>query len=187
MKSFFDDAASAFICIFGVALTWVLFFKLNMMFFSHFESSKFINWVFIPAGIRLIAVLLFGFYGVIGLFIGAMMTSHYVGIGFDTAIMVSLISGINPYLSITATKYCLKVDALMRGMDAKQLLTLSFFAALFNGLSHNLYFHLFMGKGSIADCINMFIGDLIGSLIVLFSFSLLIKWLRKSIKPQTQP
>ncbi|NBV76543.1 MAG: hypothetical protein EBR59_11455 [Methylococcaceae bacterium] len=187
MKLFLDDAVNAFICIFGVAIAWVLLFKLNMVAFSYFETSKFINWVFIPAGVRLISVLLFGLYGVIGLFFGALATSYHVGIDTDTAIAVSLISVINPYLAINLTKYCLKIDELMQGLKAKQLLTISFFAALFNGLTHNLYFHAHMGAGSLADFMNMFIGDFIGSLIILYTFSFLIKWLRRSIKPQTQP
>ncbi len=186
MKQFLDDAINAFICILGVAIAWVLLFKLNMVAFSYFETSKFINWVFIPAGVRLISVLLFGLYGVIGLFFRAIATSYEVGIDAETAVTVSLISAINPYLAINITKYFLKVDALMQGLNAKQLLAISFFAAIFNGLSHNLYFHAQMGTGSLADCMNMFIGDFIGSLIILYTFSFFIKWLRKSIKPQTQ-
>ena len=186
MKQFLDDAINAFICIIGVAAMWVLLFKLNMVAFSYFETSKFISWVFIPAGVRLISVLLFGFYGVIGLFLGAIMTSYQVGIDADTAVAVSLISAFNPYLAINVTKYCLKIDALMQGLSAKQLMTISFFAALFSGLTHNLYFHIHMGTGSVADFMNMFIGDFIGSLIILFAFSFLIKWLRRSIKLQTQ-
>ena len=184
MKQFLDDAVNAFICIFGVAATWVLLFKLNMVVFSYFETSKFINWVFIPAGVRLISVLLFGLYGVIGLFFGALITSYHVGIDSDTAIAVSLISSINPYLAINLAKYCLRVNKLMQGLNAKQLLTISFFAAIFNGLTHNIYFYAYMDRGTVADFMNMFIGDFIGSLIILYAFAFLIKWLRRPIKPE---
>lgn len=184
MKQLLDDAINTFICIFGVATAWVLLFRLNTAAFSHFETSKFINWVFIPAGVRLISVLLFGIYGVVGLFFGALMTSGQAGLNLDTAIAISLISAINPYLAVNLAKYCLKIDSLMQGLNAKQLLTISFFAALFNGLSHNLYFHLYIRESSILDCFNMFIGDFVGSLIVLYTFALLIKWLRRSVKLQ---
>ena len=184
MKQFLDDAINAFICIFGVATAWVLLFRLNTVAFSHLQTSKFINWVFIPAGVRLISVLLFGIYGVVGLFFGALMTGSQTGLEFNAIIAISLISAINPYLAVNLAKYCLKVDSLMQGLNAKQLLTISFFAALFNGLSHNLYFHLYIRESSILNCINMFIGDFVGSLIVLYTFALLIKWLRKSIKLQ---
>ena len=184
MKQFLDDAINAFICIFGVATAWVLLFRLNTVAFSHLETSKFINWVFIPAGVRLISVLLFGIYGVIGLFSGALITGSQAGLELDTMIAVSLISAINPYLAVNFAKYCLKIDSLMQGLNAKQLLTISFFAALFNGLSHNLYFHLYIRESSILNSINMFIGDFVGSLIVLYTFALLIKWLRRSVKLQ---
>lgn len=184
MKPFLDDARAAIICILGVSIAWAVLFRLNMTAFSHFETSRFINWVFIPAGVRLISVLLFGVYGVIGLFFGALTTSHLVGLDFNTAITVSLISAINPYLAINLTKYFLNVDSLMRGLKATQLLTISFFSALFNALSHNLYFYVYMGKASLKDCVNMFFGDFIGSLIILFAFAFLIKWLRNSVKIQ---
>ena len=184
MKQFLDDAINAFICIFGVATAWVLLFRLNAVAFSHFETSKFINWVFIPAGVRLISVLLFGLYGVVGLFVGALVTGSQAGLELDAIIAISLISAINSYLAINVTKYCLKVDKLMQGLNAKQLLTISLFASLFNGLSHNLYFHIYVEKSSILNCINMFVGDFVGSLIVLFTFAFLLKWLRKSVKLQ---
>lgn len=184
MKNLLDDAVNAFICIFGVATAWVLLFRLNTVIFSYFETSKFINWIFIPAGVRLISVLLFGLYGVAGLFVGALITGTQANLDANTIIAISLISAINPYLAINVTRYCLKVDKLMQGLNAKQLLTISFFAALFNGLSHNLYFHLYIKKSCILNFINMFVGDFIGSLIVLYTFALSIKWLRKSIKLQ---
>jgi hypothetical protein len=112
------------------------------------------------------------------------MTGSQTGLELNAIIAISLISAINPYLAVNLAKYCLKVDSLMQGLNAKQLLTISFFAALFNGLSHNLYFHLYIRESSILNCINMFIGDFVGSLIVLYTFALLIKWLRKSIKLQ---
>lgn len=182
MKQFLDDAVNAFICITGVALAWFLLFKLNTIAFSYFETSKLINWVFIPSGVRLIAVLLFDLYGVVGLFVGALMTGMQSGIELDAMIAMSLISAINPYLAIKVTKYCLKVDKLMQGLNARQLLTISFFAAVFNCLSHNLFFHLYIKESSVLDCVNMFTGDLVGSLILLYIFAFLIKWLRKSIK-----
>ena len=143
--------------------------------------------MFLPAGLRLVAVLLFGLYGVIGLFFGAMVTGLPLGLDTQTTITISLISAVNPYLAINTTKYCLKIDRLMTGLNAKHLLSISFFAALFNGLSHNLYFHTHVHETTLENCITMFVGDFLGSLILLYAFALGIKWLRRTVKVQSNP
>lgn len=143
--------------------------------------------MFLPAGLRLVAVLLFGLYGVIGLFFGAMVTGLPLGLDTQTTITISLISAVNPYLAINTTKYCLKIDRLMTGLNAKHLLSISFFAALFNGLSHNLYFHTHIHETTLENCITMFAGDFLGSLILLYAFALGIKLLRKTVKVQSNP
>ena len=143
--------------------------------------------MFLPAGLRLVAVLLFGLHGVMGLFFGAMVTGLPLGLDTQTTVTISLISAVNPYLAINTTKYCLKIDRLMTGLNAKQLLSISFFAALFNGLSHNLYFHTHIHESTLGNCFTMFIGDFLGALILLYAFALGIKLLRRTVKVQSNP
>jgi len=66
---FLKNTKNAALCIAGVAITWLIFFKLNAFIFASFEKSPFVNLVFIPAGVRLIAVLVFDELGVLGLFL----------------------------------------------------------------------------------------------------------------------
>ena len=78
MHQFFNQARNSALCIAGVALAWVLFFKLNAFVFSYFEKTEFVNLVFISSGLRLVSVLLFDELGVLGLFFGLFnCLSHY--------------------------------------------------------------------------------------------------------------
>lgn len=98
-----------------------IFFKLNIIVFSFLEKSQFVNLVFMPAGVRLVSVLLFNALGVIGWFVGALITSPIVGTNLTEALIISLISALNPYLSVLITKRLLHVDNLLKNFMQKNL------------------------------------------------------------------
>ena len=55
-----------------IGLNWV-----NELVFGHLEQSNGINWVFIPAGIRLLSTLLFGLAGFEGLLLAGIYLNFY--------------------------------------------------------------------------------------------------------------
>jgi len=157
-----------------------IFFKLNIIVFSFLEKSQFVKLVFILAGVRLVSMLLFNALGVIGLFVGALITSPIVGTNLTEALIISLISALNPYFSVLITKRLLHVDNLLKKLHAKELILIALFSALFNCLSHHFYFGLSNLHMSWESFENMFIGDLLGITLILFIFSLSLKLMRKS-------
>lgn len=172
-------------CVVGIALSWILMFKANGLIFSHFEQSHFISWLFLPAGLRLVATLLFGKVAMIGLFVGAFISGLSLNASFIPTITLSLISAINPYISINLTKRFLNIDDLLTDLSAKHLLVLSLTSALFNGLCHNIYFYIIkMTVTPLTDSFAMFVGDLSSSLVLLGFFSLCIKLIRKSVSTE---
>jgi hypothetical protein len=130
----------------------------------------------------MVAILLFGEIAIIGLFVGALISGAILKIGIVSTIVLSLISAINPYISVNLTKQLLKVDALLSNLSASQLLILSFTSALFSGLCHNIYFYfMHMSSQPFKDTFAMFTGDFVGCLILLYLFGLSIKLIRKSV------
>ena len=174
-----NNTKNVFLCIAGVAITWVLFFKLNAFIFASFEKSPFINLVFIPAGVRLVSVLLFDELAVIGLFLGALITSPSFLTNCNQAVLISLVSALNPYLAVHVTRRLLKIDHLLNELHAKELLLIGLFSALFNCLSHHFYFNWAKIKAPWDDCINIFIGDVFGIGIMLTLFVVTLKLIRK--------
>ena len=61
-----------------VVLLWTGLFYLNEWLFSAVSLSSVINWVFLPAAIRMLAVMALGWVGVAGLFVGALLTTDIV-------------------------------------------------------------------------------------------------------------
>lgn len=166
-----------------VAILWVVLFELNTLLFSS-SISPYISFIFLPAGVRLIAVLLLKELGVIGLFLGALVTSF---VNFSTArtvdiVLLSLISALNPYIAITFSKYCLKVDDVLSNLKVHQLFIISFIYALLNSLTHNLYFHFTIAKhDDLVFFIGMMTGDLLGCLIILYLLSLTLRIKKRRI------
>ena len=60
----------------AVALLWVGLYHLNDWMFAAFEEGRAANWIFLPAGLRLIAVLVLGWRGVLGLWLGTLATPN---------------------------------------------------------------------------------------------------------------
>lgn len=179
MSQFFNNAKNAALCIVPVAVAWVLFFKLNFLIFSYFAQNQFVSSVFVPAGIRLVSVLLLEEYAVAGLFIGALITSPVTS-NITQSLVISLISAMNPYLAVHMTKRLLNIDNLLNNLHAKELMLMGVFSALINCVSHHLYFYSEGLNATWSSGINMFVGDLLGISIMLFLFSMSLKIIRKS-------
>ena len=139
-----------------------------------------------PAGVRLLSVLLLDEYAVIGLFIGALITSPAIATNLTESLVISLISALNPYIAIHITKRLLKVDDLLKKLGAKELILMGLFSAIFNCLSHHLYFYWGEMESSWANCATMFVGDLLGITITLVLFNMSLKFIRKSTLTTTQ-
>jgi hypothetical protein len=161
-----DSVKTLVIQVIAVALFWLLFYRLSLWVFSYFEYNPRTYWIFLPAGIRMISVLIFGWVGVLGLFIGAIITneaeisSHVVNI--------AAISALAPMVAKRTCMWGFNIKATLQGLTSKQLLIFAFVGALSNALFSNLYFYLYGISESIYDFLPMFIGDLAGTIIILY-------------------
>ena len=167
-------------CILGVALAWVCLFKLNTLIFSYFEKTQFVSWVFLPAGVRLLSVLIFEEYAVMGLFIGSLITSASMGNSIGQSLVISLISALNPYFAVYTSKRLLGIDKLLSQLNAKALIVIALFSASFNCLSHYLYFVFGPLNFTWENCSTMFFGDLLGIFLILLFFNLSLQLIKKN-------
>jgi len=168
-----------------VAIAWVLIYKLNDVVFQVLEVSSLITLIFLPAGIRLISILLLHYNAVIGLFIGALITNIHPEISLENIFIISLISAVNPYIAYISSNALLNVKPTLQALTSKHLLLMSFIYALFNAVSHNIYFYFSaITDEFLMNTLMMFTGDLIGTILVLYLFSVLYKLFRKHVLKQ---
>ncbi len=170
----------------SIALTAALyfgFFHLNYWLFQPLELHAGANWVFLPAGLRLMCTLVFGLDGAIGLLIAALFLLH-AGLAQDpvTHLVSALISAGAPYL--------VYLGALRAGMppnleklSSGLLSVLALIYALAGSALHSLWF---VARGVypnfLHNWITMFIGDLLGTLIMIYALKIMLALFRRDAR-----
>jgi hypothetical protein len=88
----------------GVVFAWVALYRLSMWIFAAVQYNDVISWVFLPAGIGILVVLLLGWRGVLGLFISAIITTN------DSNLQpVLILAAISALALMFAMKICKRV------------------------------------------------------------------------------
>ena len=160
-----------------VALMWVGLFLLNSWLFKQFAFSEQVSWIFLPAALRMLAVLVLGWVGVAGIFLGSAITGVFVmgKIEGSQILIGSALSALSPTLALLLCAYAFGMRANLVGLSASKLLILSVVAASFTAVLHNIHFALSGQVDAVGDSLlAMFIGDLVGTLVVLYLAKLIL-------------
>ena len=163
--------------VLGVALAWFVLFHLNTWLFSRIHLTGFISWIFLPAAIRMLAVMVGGWLGALGLFLGAILTNLSVlkYEPFNIVILAGL-STLGPLVAFNLCTRLLKLPQDLAGLQYSQLLVFALAGAIFNTIPHNLYFYFTgLSPDAWSGIVPMFVGDLSGTLIVLYLTSLVLR------------
>lgn len=160
----------------GVAIIWVLLFQINLWIFSELHITGFISWIFLPAAIRMLAVMVGGWTGALGLFLGALVTNAvFADIDFINSVILATLSALGPLAAVYLCTRWLSLPTDLSGLQRSQLLVFAVAGAVFNVFPHNLFFYLTdLTTDAWSGVIPMFVGDLVGTLAVLYvaSFSI---------------
>jgi len=156
---------------------WVLLYVLNDWLFEQVALSAYASWVFLPAALRMLAVLLCGWTGVVGLFLGSLVTGFYTH-GVNDPGMLFVLAGLSALSPMVAFLMCIRWFGWrsdLRGLKATQLVVLSVLVSLCGAGLHNLHFMAIGATSEFGQTFTaMFVGDLIGTFIVLYGAKLLI-------------
>ena len=165
----------------GCAAAYAAFFYVNELLFKSLEFTQGVNWVFMPSGLRLALVLIFLWQGALGIMLASIAITWW---SFEASAVFSLvtgcISGFAPWLARRVAIDWLKLDPDIQYLSPPKLLALSVLFAVTSAVLHQLWF---AWNGTHADFVQntlvMVLGDLMGTLLVLFGLRLFILWLRQ--------
>jgi len=149
-----------------VTLVWLIFYRLSLWLFSYFEYNPRVYWIFLPAGIRMISVFIFGWAGVLGLFIGSIITNEVEMSSY--VVYLAIISSLAPMVAKRTCQWCFNIPRTLEGLSGRQLLVFSVAGALANALFSSLHFYISGVSKNFNDFVPMFVGDLLGTIIVLY-------------------
>ena len=154
-------------CLLSAAL-YMGFFYFNSYITASIEDAQGVNWIFIPAGLRIFLTLIFDFAGAAGLVLASLLI-NYIGF-YETDLVTNLgigvICGLAPLLGRHFVIHNLKVSPDLSNINMQQLLgSITAYSFLSAGL-HQLWFVTRgLNSGGANHFIAMFIGDMAGSIL----------------------
>jgi hypothetical protein len=186
VKSEPDAAIRQCLIVAVVALAWVATFELNAAVFPSLEHSARASWIFLPAALRPLAILMFGGLGALGLVLGAFLTVYGTSGGSTLhEIVLAVSSGLLPWAAVSVGKAMFKLPDSLAGVRPKHIVALSAMCAGSNALGLNAYLWLAGRLGEdLMHIPAVFVGDAFGSAIVLLAASavLTVVFPRRSLR-----
>jgi hypothetical protein len=157
--------------IVGTAIVYLLALVLNEVIFTGSELVRGVNWVYLPAGIRLLGTLLFGGAGAIGILIASWLSCIYYYFPDDLvrSIAGSIMSALAPYLVYLMARKTFGLASSLRNLTPLRLLCCAAAYGIANSLFHSLWTAWQQSSDPLESFIVMFIGDFSGSLIVQYA------------------
>lgn len=164
----------SFLCYLG-------FFSLNTIFFSNSHFSTGVNWIFLPAGLRLLLTLVLAEDAAIGISLSSIVIgfSDFFKDDLITGFGAGLLSGLAPYIAYSLVIKQYAISHNLSNMNYRSLFICIVLFALISPTMHQVWF---FSRGYTTDFLSslsvMMVGDLIGSLLVVYFAKSLI-FLRK--------
>ena len=150
----------------------------NEWLFARLEFLPGINWIYLPAGMRLLCPLLFGEAGALGLLLVSWGVSflYFFPDQPGRAFWGGLLATAAPYGVYRLARRRWGLGASLVNLTPRRLLGLCLACSLASPLLHHVYFALRGDRDLLRSFVAMFIGDLNGSLIVLYGMKGLLSF-----------
>lgn len=155
--------------IIAVAIIWFLFDYINRQFFDFFKVSDYIYWLYIPAGYRLVAVMVFGWTGALGVAIAYSIRGYlFREFSFEENIILSIMYGLAPLLACQIWKQLFNITGNLLNLTSRNLFWLSALSALLNSVFRIIYFKYANLPHGYPELWMMFVGNLLGTFAILY-------------------
>jgi type IV secretory pathway VirB2 component (pilin) len=154
--------------IFISAALYMAFFYFNQFITAPLEEAKGVNWIFLPAGIRIFITLILNYSGAIGLALASLLI-NYIGfydLDLTSTLGIAVICGVTPLLGRHFVIHNLNVQADLSNISIKQLLAIIITYSLLSSGLHQIWFATRgLDSGSLKNFVAMFCGDVAGSIL----------------------
>jgi hypothetical protein len=158
-----------------VAATVVMFLvaiAINELVFARLEFAAGVNWVYLPAGLRLLCTLLFAEAGAIGLLIASWLVCFFYFFPNDPvrSFAGGILATVAPYGVYLVARHVYGLKASLTNLTPGRLLLCAVMYSLASPLLHHLWFAYYEHKTNLLHSfVVMATGDLSGTLIVLYT------------------
>ena len=174
--------------VFAVAgLAWVGSFALSRHFLPYFEQAPGVDFIFIPSGVRLIAVMVGGIWAALGVSAGSLfLAGHEFSTGnIGTVLAIAAGSGLFPYVALRMSLRAVGVGARLTQLTPLKLPIVSLGVAIGSSVLHNLLFcalGIQSWKSFVPNTTTMVTGDFAGTLLAVVIVFVVLRIIRRTAK-----
>lgn len=158
-------------------IAFVLMLMVNEWLFSTLEFARGINWIYLPAGMRLLCTLLFAEAGAVGLLLVSWLVCFFYFFPDDVSrsFMGGILAAAAPYLAYRIAQQAFGLRTSLSNLSSKRLFALIVFYSVASPVLHHIWFAI---HGETDDFVRsfciMFIGDLNGTVIVVYAMKMIL-------------
>ena len=153
------------------ALSYTFLFYVNNWLTSELIFSLGVNWVYLPAGLRLFLTLIFGLPGAIGIILASFLISYLGEFLHDLTLClgIGLVSGFAPYLARVFVLSNVRLAPDLSDLNFQKLIVCIFIYALLSASLHQLWYGAegLENTGTFNHFLVMFTGDVLGSILLI--------------------
>jgi hypothetical protein len=164
----------------GTALFIIASLWANQEIFTHSEFVRGVNWIYLPAGVRLLGTLLLGVDGALGLLLASWAVDFFYFFPNDPvrSLVGGIIATVAPYAVYRLAREIYGLNASLSNLTAGRLMILTVGYAIAGPLLHNIWFYL-QGDAQriVSRFFAMFVGDLSGTVIVIYTLKAVLHFL----------
>ena len=157
--------------VISTAVLFVGALALNELLFARLEFARGVNWIYLPAGIRLLCTLMFGEAGAVGLLLVSWAVCFFYFFPDDVirSFMGGILASAAPYLVYRLMQRHAGLQVTLRNLTPARLLWCALAFAIASPVLHHLWFAVSEpGRPLLQSFVAMATGDLTGSLLVLY-------------------
>jgi hypothetical protein len=153
------------------AIAYSTLFYINAWLTTQLAYGLGVNWIYLPAGLRLFLTLIFGLSGAAGIAIASFMICLFGQFPpeLTTCIGIGVISGFAPYLAMVFVLSNVNISSDLSNLSLQKLVMCTLiYAALSAGL-HQWWFAIrgLDDTGSFNHFLVMLIGDVLGTAVLI--------------------
>jgi hypothetical protein len=166
-----------------IALLWIALFEFNETVFAGAQLSLITNLLFLPALLRPLAVLLFGGAGVMGLFLGALVTFPVESLTGLSLVVVAAASSVPAWIAVAIMRrrqrFAAQLSDDLSGLEFNTIvITALLCSALNSGAHYFAFWYVPQTEHSFAQFAGMLVGDTIGCFLMLSLLSIVLRGLK---------
>ncbi len=178
------------VCLLIPVVAWLLAWVVQVNL-PIFDYAPFVAIVFFPAGVRTLAVLVFGWRGALGVAIGTLITylwffdDLHETVNLFNGVMLALASGFSALLVFKLVQWWQRIPTDLHNLRLKHILIIVISQGLLSATLHQLIYHAsvispFYEKQTLDVCLQswlaMAVGDTLGSMLLLYTIAIAARW-----------